>query len=130
MTQEYIDLAHKYGAKAMMHCCGSVRGLIPRLIDMGLDILDVVQVDAAGMDISELHREYYGKIAFNGSMSVQSTLPFGTLEDVRREVALRQELFRDGGMVIGPTHAIQPLTPVENVIEMYRAIGSLVEEPA
>ena len=43
---------------------------------------------------------------------------------MRREVALRQELYRAGGMIIGPTHAIQPLTPVENVLEMYRAIGS------
>ncbi|MEJ5197395.1 MAG: uroporphyrinogen decarboxylase family protein [Anaerolineae bacterium] len=123
--QEYIDLAHKYGAVAMLHSCGSVRDLIPRFIDMGLDILDVVQVDAAGMDIRDLHREFYGKIAFCGSMSVQSTLPFGTPDDVRREVALRQELFRDGGMIIGPTHAIQPLTPVDNVIVMYQAIGSL-----
>jgi uroporphyrinogen decarboxylase len=123
--QQYIDLAHKYGAKAMMHSCGSVRGLIPRFIDMGLDILDVVQVDAAGMDIRELHREFYGKIAFRGTVSVQSTLPFGSREDVRREVALRQELFRDGGLIIGPTHQIQPLTPLENVLEMYRAIGSL-----
>lgn len=125
--QEYIDLAHRYGARAMLHSCGSVRALIPRFIDMGLDILDVVQVDAADMDIRELHREYYGHIAFRGTMSVQSTLPFGTREEVRREVALRQELFRDGGLIIGPTHQIQPRTPVENVLEMYRAIGSLQE---
>jgi uroporphyrinogen decarboxylase len=122
--QEYFDLAHKYGARAMMHSCGSVRDLIPRFIDMGLDILDVVQVDAAGMSIAELHREFHGKIVLRGTISVQSTLPFGTRADVRREVALRQELYRDGGMIIGPTHAIQPLTPVENVLEMYRVIGS------
>jgi uroporphyrinogen decarboxylase len=123
--QQYIDLAHRYGARAMMHSCGSVRWLIPRFIDMGLDILDVVQVDAAGMDIRELHREFYGKIAFRGSMSVQSTLPFGTQQDVRCQVALRQELFRDGGLIIGPTHQIQPKTPLENILEMYRAVGSL-----
>ena len=62
--QQYIDLAHRYGARAMLHSCGSVRRLIPRFIDMGLDILDVVQVDAEGMDIRELHREFYGKIVF------------------------------------------------------------------
>jgi uroporphyrinogen decarboxylase len=122
--RDYIDLAHRHGAKAMLHSCGSVRDLIPRFIDMGLDVLDVVQVDAAGMDIRELHQEYYGKIAFRGTVSVQSTLPFGTMDDVRREVALRQALFGDGGLIIGPTHQIQPLTPVENVLEMYRAIGS------
>ena len=120
-----FDLAHRHGSLAMMHSCGSVRDLIPRLIELGLDILEVVQVDAAKMDIRELHRDYYGKIAFCGSISVQSTLPFGTREDVIREVELRKELFKDGGMVIAPTHAIQVGTPLENILAMYEAIGSL-----
>ncbi len=121
----FIDLAHKYNAVAMMHCCGSCRKLIPTLIEMGLDILEVVQVDAAGMDITELHDEYYGKLAFCGSLSVQHTLPFGTVDDVIREVQLRQKLFKDGGMIIAPTHAIQAGTPIENILAMYRTIGSM-----
>ena len=120
-----FDLAHRYGALAMMHSCGSVRDLIPRLIELGLDILEVVQVDAAKMDIRELHRDFYGKIAFCGSISVQSTLPFGSREDVVREVNLRKELFKDGGMVIAPTHAIQVGTPLDNILAMYETIGSL-----
>jgi len=123
----FFDLAHRYGAKAMMHCCGSNRQLIPRLIDLGLDILEVVQVDAAGMDIHELHEHFYGKIAFCGSISVQNTLPWGSVADVEREVALRKHLFARGGMVIAATHDIQVGTPLENVVAMYRAIGSLQE---
>jgi uroporphyrinogen decarboxylase len=125
LLQQYIDLAHKYGARAMLHSCGSVRDLIPRFIDMGLDILDVVQVDAAGMSIRDLHREFYRYIAFHGSISVQSVLPFGTVADIRREVELRRELFSEGGLILGPTHQIQPMTPIENVLEIYRAAGSL-----
>ena len=121
----FIDLAHKYNAFAMMHCCGSCRKLIPTFIEMGLDILEVVQVDAAGMDITELHDEFYGKLAFCGSLSVQHTLPFGTVDDVIREVELRKKLFAKGGMIIAPTHAIQAGTPVENILAMYRTIGSL-----
>ncbi|MFO7636620.1 MAG: uroporphyrinogen decarboxylase family protein [Clostridia bacterium] len=121
----FIDLAHRYKAKAMMHCCGSCRKLIPRFIELGLDILEVVQVDAAGMDIRELHKEFYGKIAFCGSVSVQSVLPFGTVEDVRNEVALRKELFREGGLIVAPTHHIQAGTPVENILALYRELGSL-----
>lgn len=123
--RQFFDLAHRYGARSMMHCCGSCYDLIPRLIDIGLDILEVVQVDAAKMDIRDLHREFYGKIAFCGSISVQSTLPFGTVDDVVREVRLRQELFRDGGMIIAPTHAIQAGTPVANIVALYKTIGSL-----
>lgn len=125
--KQFFDLAHRYGAKTMMHCCGSCRDLIPRFIELGLDILEVVQVDAAKMDIRELHREFYGKICFCGSISVQSTLPYGTVEEVVREVEFRKELFPKGGMIIAATHDIQVGTPVENILAMYRAIGSSVE---
>lgn len=120
-----FDLAHQYGTKTMMHICGSCRDLLPRLIELGLDILEVVQVDAAKMDIRELHSDFYGKIAFCGSISVQNTLPFGTEEDVIREVELRKQLFKDGGMIIAATHDIQVGTPMKNILAMYRAIGSL-----
>ena len=118
-------LAHRYGARTMMHCCGSVRRLIPRFIEMGLDVLDVVQVSTTGMDIRELHDEYGDRLNFAGSVCVQFILPFGTIEDVRREVKLRLELFKDGGMILGPTHQIQAGTPLENILEMYRVAGSL-----
>lgn len=117
--------AHRHGALTMMHSCGSVRGLIPRLIELGLDILEVVQVDAAGMDIASLHQNFYGRLAFCGSVSVQSTLPFGSEEDVREAVRLRKRLFAQGGMIIAPTHCIQPGTPLENILAMYDEIGSL-----
>jgi len=123
--QAFFELAHRYGAKAMMHCCGSNRALIARFIELGLDILEVVQVDAAGMDIRELHANYYEKIAFCGSISVQNTLPFGTREDVKREVELRKCLFAKGGMIIAATHDIQVGTPLENIVAMYQTIGSL-----
>ena len=123
--KKLFDLAHHYGAKAMMHCCGSNRQLIPRFIELGLDILEVVQVDAAGMDITELHDHFYGKIAFCGSISVQNTLPFGTVQDVVREVELRKRLFAQGGMIIAATHDIQVGTPLDNILTMYRTIGSL-----
>lgn len=123
--KELFALVHSYGVSTMMHSCGSVRRFIPRLIDLGLDILDVVQVDAAEMDVRDLHREFFRKIAFCGSVSVQTTLPFGTREDVIHEVELRKELFHEGGMIIAATHDIQVGTPIENVLAMYEAIGSL-----
>ena len=125
--KRFIDLAHEYGALAMMHSCGSVYKLIPRLIELGLDILEVVQVDTADMGIEKLHDEFYGKICFCGSMSVQSTLPFGSINDVIHEVELRKQLFKDGGMVIAPTHQIQVGTPLDNIEAMYKAIGSFNE---
>ena len=120
-----FSLAHQYGAMTMMHSCGSVRDMIDTLIGLGLDILEVVQVDAAIMAIEELYKIYFKKIGFCGSISVQKTLPFGSVDEIKAEVELRKRLFKDGGIVIAPTHDIQVGTPVENILTMYRAIGSL-----
>ena len=121
----FFNLAHKYGARTMMHSCGSVYRFIPRLIELGLDILDVIQVQAADMAIDKLAEEFGDQLAFCGSMCVQSFLHFGTVEDVRREVDHRLDLFPKGGLILGPSHAIQVGTPLDNILEMYRRAGSL-----
>ena len=121
-----ISLAHRNGALAMMHVCGSVVGMIPTLIDLGLDILDVVQTNAAGMELSALKRDFGHRLVFAGTMCVQKVLPFGTPAQVREEVRKRQHLFSDGGLIFGPSHQLQADTPLENILEMYRAVGGLV----
>ena len=125
--KRFIDLGHEFGALVMMHSCGSVYKMIPKLIEIGLDILEVVQIDAVNMELEKLHAEFYGKICFCGSLSVQSTLPFGSKQNVIDEVEKRKKMFKDGGMVIAPTHQIQVGTPVENIEAMYRAIGCFKE---
>jgi len=121
----YFELAHRHGAKTAMHVCGSIRRFIPRLIDLGLDILDVVQVSAADMDLKALRDEFGRELVFCGSMCVQTVLPHGSVEDVAAEVRRRLELFPDGGLILGPTNTIEIGTPVENILAMYRAAGSL-----
>jgi len=125
----FFELVHRYGARVMMHSCGSVRAFIPRLIDMGLDILEVVQVAAEGMALDGLKRDFGRDLAFCGTMCVQTLLPFGSVEDVVRETRWRLELFAEGGLILGPTHAIQVFTPLENILAMYRTAGSLRREP-
>jgi len=79
---EYFKMVHRYGARVLMHSCGSVRAFIPRLIEMGLDVLDVVQVAAQGMAIDGLKRDFGHGIVFSGTMCVQTILPFGSVADV------------------------------------------------
>ena len=123
--QEFWDMVHRHGARVMLHSCGSVRRLIPHLIEMGLDILQVVQTSAAGMDLPELRAEFGHRLSLCGSMDVQTTLPYGSVEDIYREVEIREALFPDGGLILGPTHTIEPDTPLENVLAMYSAARSL-----
>jgi len=123
----YFEMAHRHGARTMMHMCGCVEKFLPRLIELGLDIQDVVQPTAPEMDIATLQGKYGDRLNFCGSMCVQSVLPYGDLRDIRQEVERRLKLFPKGGLFLGPTHAIQVRTPIENILEMYRAAGSLTE---
>jgi uroporphyrinogen decarboxylase len=77
------------------------------------------------MDLSELHAEFGRDLSFCGTMCVQTALPRSTVAEIKREVALREELFSDGGLILGPTHLIQPDTPLENILAMYTAAGSM-----
>ena len=124
----YFSMVHGYGARTMMHMCGCVRAFLPRLIELGLDVYDVVQPTVPQMDIEVLQKDFGDKINFCGSVCVQSTLAFGTVDDVVREVERRKRLFPEGGLFLGPSHAIQVGTPLENILAMYRTAGSLTEE--
>ena len=118
--QRFIDLAHEYGAKAMLHSCGSTRLLQPRLIEMGLDVLDSVQPEPVGMDPKELKQEFGDKLTYCGMISTQHTLPHGTVEECRAEARNRIDVIgKGGGYIFAPAHCIQPDTPLENVLAIY-----------
>jgi uroporphyrinogen decarboxylase len=111
----------------MMHICGCVIAFLPRLAELGLDVYDVVQPTTPQTDIAELQKFVGDRLCFCGSVCVQSTLAFGTPQEVEREVKRRLALFPKGGLFLGPTHAIQVGSPLENILALYRTAGSLME---
>ena len=125
--KKYFDMVHSYGARTMMHMCGTVEAFLPRLIEIGLDVQDVVQPTTPEMDIGYLNAHYGDRLTFCGSVCVQTTVAFGSVADVEREVQRRLELFPKGGLFLGPSHAIQVGSPLDNVIALYRTAGSLNE---
>jgi uroporphyrinogen decarboxylase len=74
--RQMCDLGHRYGAKVMMHSCGSTRKLWPVLIEAGVDIYDTIQPEAVNMDPASLNNEFGDRICFHGTISTQKTLPF------------------------------------------------------
>ena len=109
--------------KTFYHCCGSIYQLIPCFIEAGVDILNPVQCSAANMEPQRLKREFGDRLVFwGGGVDTQHTLPFGTPEEAREEVAERLRIFAPGGgYVFNPVHNVQAKTPVENLIGMFEA---------
>jgi uroporphyrinogen decarboxylase len=123
--KELFDLLHaKSEAKLFLHACGSVREVIPDLIEIGLDILNPIQVSAAGMDSAELKREYGKDLVFwGGGVDTQRVFPHGTPEEVRAEVRRRlDDLMPGGGFVFNPVHNIQGDVPTANLMVMWETL--------
>jgi hypothetical protein len=112
------------GWKVFKHSCGAVADFMEEFIESGFDIVNPVQLSAAGMDAKELKSKYGDRIVFwGGGVDTQKTLPFGTPEEVREEVLKRCEIFgRDGGFVFNAIHNVQAKSPVENVVAMIEAV--------
>ena len=110
--------------KTFIHSCGSIMALLPDIIESGFDILNPVQCSAAGMVPKTLKEEYGDKISFwGGGVDTQKTLPFGTPDEIRRQVGERINIFgRGGGFVFNTVHNVQAGTPAENLVALYEAV--------
>ena len=111
--------------KTFIHSCGGIFPLIPDMIEAGFDILNPVQCSAAGMDPRQLKKEFGSELVFwGGGVDTQKTLPFGTPEEVYKEVSERIEIFRENsGFVFNSIHNVQSNVPLENLLAMFKAIN-------
>jgi uroporphyrinogen decarboxylase len=104
----------------MYHSCGYVEPYIPDLIECGIDILNPVQPEC--MDFKKLHTEYSDVLAFNGTLGTQTTMPFGTPEDVNNTVIKNLDIAgSSGGLFVCPTHLLEPEVPWENIVAYVQA---------
>lgn len=118
---------HKHSNwKVFIHSCGAVSELIGDFIEAGFDILNPVQCSAVGMDAGALSERFGREIVFwGGGVDTQNTLPFGTPEQVYDEVCRRIEtLGAHHGLVFNTIHNVQANVPVENLLAMFRALGT------
>lgn len=128
--RQYIDIARQAGVFTFFHSDGACRDFIPDLIEIGVDILNPIQWRCPGMDRKSLKDDFGRDLIFHGGVDNQQTLPFGTATDVRAEVIdCCDRLGRNGGYICAPCHNIQPNTPVENILEMYKTILEISANP-
>ena len=118
--QAEYDLVHSYGKDVWVHSCGKVDELVPRLVEMGLDVLNPVQPEC--MDIARLKRDFGRKLTFWGGIGTQRVLPYGTPEEVKAEARrVRNLLSAGGGYIFSPSQDVQGDVPVENIVALLEA---------
>ncbi len=119
-------IKNKSRAKIFFHSCGNIYKLLGDLADVGVDIINPVQVNAGEMgDTARLKREFGRRLSFCGGIDTQQVMPRGTPEEVRREVRRRiKDLAPGGGYIAASVHCLQPDVPPENVVAMCEEVAA------
>jgi len=122
-TKELIQcIRGKTKAKIALHSCGSVSWAIEDFLEIGIEVLNPVQVSAAHMNTHTLKQKYGDRLCFWGAIDTQRVLPRGNPQEVRDEVKRRiSDLAPGGGYIVAAVHNVQPDVPPENIIAMYEA---------
>ena len=125
VLKRMYGVAHDAGKYVFIHSCGDVDELFEDLIGIGLNCFNPFQPEV--MDVYTLVPQYCGRLAFHGGMSTQRTLPYGSVDDVRRETQRLIELGSAGGYIYAPAHAVEGDVPLENMLAF---IDLLQQQPA
>ncbi len=122
--EKLIEETKKYDLIFDWHCCGSVNKVLPSMIEAGIDVFDVVQTSAKGMNLENIYKLYGNKVCLHGGMDVQDLLFKRKPENVKNEVKKVIDLWGNrGGIILAPSHECMPGTPIENIITIYKTIN-------
>jgi uroporphyrinogen decarboxylase len=117
------DRVKANGKYVLIHCCGKVDSILPDLIEVGVDVFNPFQPEV--MDVYQIKRTYGDDLCFWGGIGVQSTLPLGTVTEVKDEVQrLLEEVGKDGGYIAAPSHSIPGDAKPENILAMIEVLES------
>ncbi len=119
--KDFVDLAHSYDAKFALHSCGDVAEIIPDLIQMGVDVLNPIQITAKGMKPVKLVKEHRDELVFFGGIDEKKLLRNGSEQEIRSETRrIIDVLGAHDRYIVAPSHDyLLPDIPAENIVSMY-----------
>jgi len=121
-----IDLIHAKGAYVFYHSDGAAFPIIERMVDLGVDVINPIQHNCPGMERKHLIEELGNRVVFHGAVENQQILPFGTPEEVQQEVRINMKILgKFNRYICASCHNLQPGTPLENILSLYRGLRSL-----
>jgi uroporphyrinogen decarboxylase len=113
-------LRNRTDAKLCLHCCGNIYDILDDIVEIGVEVVNPVQVSHPAMDTRRLKQDYGDRLVFWGSIDTQRVLPFGSPEDVEKEVKKRiDDLAPGGGFILAPVHCITSDVSPENIRAMF-----------
>lgn len=119
--KEMIDRIHSLRGRVLFHSCGAINAFIPRLIELGVDVIDPIQPVSPDMQPEKLKAADSRRLSFHGGIDMQHLLPHGVPDQVAAEVRRYCDLLgTGGGYILGPAHLFQPDVTPENILAVYR----------
>jgi uroporphyrinogen decarboxylase len=116
LARQYA-VGKKAGKFVTIHSCGKVQEIFPQLIEIGLDCFNPFQPEV--MNPYEMKKLHGARLSFWGGISTQKLLPYGSPEDVRKEVRrMKTEIGRNGGYILAPAHSIPGDAKPENILAL------------
>jgi len=112
--------AREAGKVLQIHSCGRVQEIFDDLLEIGLNLFNPFQPEV--MDVFDHLRRYHGRLAFHGGMSIQKTLPFGSIDEVREMAGRLIDAGGSGGYVFSPSHSVPRDVPPENLVAMMEVL--------